>query len=268
MKEYRITDAQGNSAVILPEKGATVISCVLAGQELFCCDRENLESPERPRCGVPFLFPVFGRLPEDSPWPMEIHGFAHTSRWDVTDTADNRLVLTLGDSEATRALFPFAFRVQLTFTMEAGKLTIAQRYENPGAVPLPFAFGFHPYFAAEDPEAVTVQVNAGFTMDMATGKPAPWGQGDARIAYAPGAPEAGGFFLQTVSPARIDPGKGRPICMEFDEHFSRLVLWSLKGRPFLCAEPINHAAGEVIAGKAFCLMPGEALDAKIAFLLT
>ena len=56
-----LTDHTGARAEILPEKGATVISYRSRGQEVFYRDQENLDSPERPRCGVPFLFPVFGR---------------------------------------------------------------------------------------------------------------------------------------------------------------------------------------------------------------
>ena len=83
MQSIVLTDHTGARAEILPEKGATVISYRSRGQEAFYRDQENLDSPERPRCGVPFLFPVFGRTPEGSPYPMEIHGFGHTSSWQV-----------------------------------------------------------------------------------------------------------------------------------------------------------------------------------------
>ncbi|MCD7859839.1 MAG: hypothetical protein LUH51_06670, partial [Firmicutes bacterium] len=95
MREYSIMDSTGAVAKILPEKGATVTSFNVGGREYLYCDRDNLASSERPRCGIPFLFPAFGRFPEDGfvwenkHYPMEIHGFAHTSSWRVLDWEKN-----------------------------------------------------------------------------------------------------------------------------------------------------------------------------------
>ena len=61
MIEYVIRD-NDTQAVILPEKGATVISLKKGDQEYIYYDKENLLSTERPRCGIPYVFPVFGRL--------------------------------------------------------------------------------------------------------------------------------------------------------------------------------------------------------------
>lgn len=91
MKAYTIESKTGIKAVILPEKGATAISLQKEGREFLYCDEENLESPERPRCGIPFLFPIFGRLKEGKytwkgkDYAMEIHGFGHTSSWQVAE---------------------------------------------------------------------------------------------------------------------------------------------------------------------------------------
>ena len=93
MKEYIIKDLNGNHAVVLPEKGATVISFMSNDIECFYKDMGNIESSERPRCGIPFLFPVFGRTSADSIYPMEIHGFGHTSVWKVLSHTDDRLSL-------------------------------------------------------------------------------------------------------------------------------------------------------------------------------
>ena len=62
MRIYTIRDAFGTEARIAPEKGARVVSYYRAGREYLYCDMENLNSPERPRCGIPFLFPILGRL--------------------------------------------------------------------------------------------------------------------------------------------------------------------------------------------------------------
>ena len=42
MQEYSIQDRSGTQAVILPEKGATVISLRKDGKEFLYCDPENM----------------------------------------------------------------------------------------------------------------------------------------------------------------------------------------------------------------------------------
>ena len=99
MKEYMISDGLGTQAVILPEKGATMTRILHNGVDFLYVDEENLASAERPRCGVPFLFPIFGRLTDwkytwdGKEYSMAIHGFGHTSPWQVAAHSENQLVL-------------------------------------------------------------------------------------------------------------------------------------------------------------------------------
>lgn len=265
MQSLRITDHTGSSALILPDKGATVISYQANGQEYLYRDDVNLESSERPRCGIPFLFPVFGRTPADSPYPMEIHGFAHTSVWNVEEHTESVLRLSLRDNEETRKVYPFPFRVELTFSMEDGRLTIRQRYENPGEESMPYAFGFHPYFAVGDPETARVQVNAPLEMDMSTGKPAPYTKSHTSLTFPPNAPEAGAFFLQASDCVIVEYADGKKLRMNFDGHFNRIVLWAVKGKEFLCAEPINSSPNGLVTGDCLKLDPGACVAAEVSF---
>lgn len=263
MKEYKIKDMDGNVATILPEKGATVISFKSKDTEMFYIDRENIDSSERPRCGIPFLFPVFGRTPEGSKYPMEIHGFGHTSVWTVVEEKEDALRLELRSNEETRKIYPFEFRVELLFRVKDGKLSIHQIYENTGGQDMPFAFGFHPYFAVE-PTEVEVKVDAGLEMNMQTGQPVPLGNQPVRILFAAGAPESGAFFLQAKNEAIIMNDE-KKIHMEFDENFNRLVLWAVRGKEFLCVEPINSSPNGLVTGDCYTLVPGEKREAKVTF---
>ena len=159
MLEYCIQDHTGASAVILPEKGATVISYCVGGQEFFYRDDANLASSERPRCGIPFLFPVFGRTPEGSPYPMQIHGFGHTSSWTVVESSESSLTLALLPNEDTRKGYPFQFRVQLTFSraVSVAAVNIWQMVDTADCGPL--ANAVVQYWADGAWENVTNQVN-------------------------------------------------------------------------------------------------------------
>ena len=271
MKTCTIVHKTGLSAVILPEKGATVISLQRDGREFLYCDRDNLNSPERPRCGIPFLFPIFGRLKDGiyrldgKEYAMAIHGFGHTSSWQIVEHTDDTLQLVLEDSEATRAQYPFRFRVTLTYLVSEDGLTVRQTYENLGSVPMPYNYGFHPYFLTAAPENIRVETCADSFFDFAVGGK-PFGQGTVRLTVPEGAPEAGAAFMGVKGPTVLhNETEGKRLTMEFDESFHTHVLWTQAGKRFLCVEPVNGTADGLNTGHHLTLQPGEQKTAFVRF---
>ena len=263
MQEYVISDGLNTRAVILPDKGATVVSFQYKGAEFLYRDQENLDSPERPRCGIPFLFPIFGRLEGSRytwngiPYTMEIHGFGHTSAWQVAQYQPHSLRLVLETSEATLAQYPFPFRVTLEFTVTDGRLTIGQTYENLGHSPMPYNYGFHPYFLTEKPENIAVETTADLFYDFAVGGK-PFGHGNVSIRVPDGAPETGAALMGVHGPTVLHNAvEGRKLTMEFDSSYHTHVLWTQAGKKFLCVEPINGTANGLNTGKYLTLNPGE-----------
>lgn len=263
MKEYRIQDNADNYAVILPEKGATVLKLVSNGVDVFYQNMENILSTERPRCGVPFLFPAFGRTPEDSIYPMPIHGFGHISEWMVLSHAEDELVLELNANESTRKVYPFEFRVELRFSIKDGRLTVHQTYENKDSKDMPYGFGFHPYFAV-NPTGVETMVDAELEMSRYTGQVAPFDKRPVRIEFPEGAAEGGTFFLQAKTGAVLC-GVDKQIHMEFDVNFDKLVFWAVVGKEFLCVEPVNIMPNGLATGDCYTLAPGEKREACVSF---
>ena len=269
MAEYSIQDTSGIRAVILPEKGATVISLCKDGTEFLYCDHQNLSSPERPRCGIPFLFPIFGRLQDGkyswdgTEYAMEIHGFGHTSSWKVAAQEDAMLRLVLEANEDTLTQYPFRFRVTLEFTVEQGALTIRQTYENLDEKPMPYNYGFHPYFLTEKLENLRVETNADTFFDFTVGGKA-FGHGSVSLSMPEGAPETGAAFMGVHGPTVLhNDSERKRLTMEFDESFHTHVLWSQAGKNFLCVEPVNGSANGLNTGVYLTLQPGES---KTAFL--
>jgi galactose mutarotase-like enzyme len=169
LRVFRLTAADGRAhAEIVPELGGLVASLQLPGPDGRpgeCLFRHpwfwEPGTPET-RGGIPLLFPVCGRLlQEDRPglyrvdgqaYVLPIHGFAMRQPWEVAaaDRPDG-LRLRLADSPATRAAYPFAFELELAFDLAPEEFTGRLTVRNPGAVPLPYAAGFHPYFATPAP---------------------------------------------------------------------------------------------------------------------
>ena len=267
---YTIDDDQGCTATIAPEKGATVVSLTREGEEYLYRDEQNLRSSERPRCGIPFLFPIFGRLKEGRfswkgrEYPMEIHGFAHTSAWRAEQQRSDRLVLSLEHNAQTWSQYPFAFRMELTFQVREGSLIIHPSLRNQGQEPMPFQYGFHPYFLTPNPESVRVEIHANFFMDGQSEQPRLFGQGQGGIVLAEGAGEAGGAFLGVEGPSVVDLGD-RKVTISQNGDYPTLILWTQAGKPFLCVEPICGTPNGLNTGDCRMLYPGETWEGEIKF---
>ena len=102
---------------------------------------------------APILFPVVGKPAgevirvDGRAYPMKQHGFARRSAFDVVATEPHRAVFVLTDDAETRAAYPFAFRLEVAFTLHGATLRIAVTVANPADTPLPASLGFHPAFA-------------------------------------------------------------------------------------------------------------------------
>lgn len=102
---------------------------------------------------APVLFPIVCALNQgryrlgDAHYALPKHGFARTSLFECTQHGAAEARFRLNDSAATRAVFPFAFALELSFRLDGAALHLAATVANPGDEPLPFSFGFHPAFA-------------------------------------------------------------------------------------------------------------------------
>ena len=76
------------------------------------CAIKNYESSDRPRCGVPILFPSCGKPDggvhhfNGSDYPIEVHGFADLLPWQVKTAADDEIVLTLTPQRPDQVCLP------------------------------------------------------------------------------------------------------------------------------------------------------------------
>ena len=100
---------------------------------------------------APVLFPLVGRLPEDAyyyegrDYKLPQHGFARDQEFALVHQTDTELVFRLHHDESTRAVFPFAFELTITYTLQADLLTVRWDVRNPAAdQPLLFSIGAHP----------------------------------------------------------------------------------------------------------------------------
>lgn len=102
---------------------------------------------------APILFPIVGMLNEgryrlgEADYALSKHGFARQSEFEVVDAGDAAARFRLRDNAQTRAVYPFAFALELIFEVAGATLRMRAEVANLGDEAMPFSFGFHPAFA-------------------------------------------------------------------------------------------------------------------------
>jgi galactose mutarotase-like enzyme len=102
---------------------------------------------------APVLFPIVGMVRDGRyrldgrEYAIPKHGVARGARFSVTSTGSDFAHFRLTDSAETRVNYPFAFALDVDFSLAGNTLHIVATVCNRGNVPLPFSFGFHPAFA-------------------------------------------------------------------------------------------------------------------------
>ena len=141
------TISNGYLTAIVKELGAELCSLTNAEGLQLIWDG----GPAWPR-HAPILFPIVGRLKNDElrhhgrTYSMKQHGFARDHRFTWCDTQSQSCTLSLSDNEETRARYPFAFRLDVIFTVDSKQLVIAYELTNTGKETLPASIGAHPAF--------------------------------------------------------------------------------------------------------------------------
>jgi galactose mutarotase-like enzyme len=101
---------------------------------------------------APLLFPIVGRLKNDELrhrgkiYPMTQHGFARDHRFDWAQREPTSCKLQLRDNTATRARYPFGFRLSVAYALNGADLEIGLEITNTGDEMLPASVGAHPAF--------------------------------------------------------------------------------------------------------------------------
>lgn len=260
-----LTLADGDFALtVTPEKGGMATSFTKAGDEYLWLRDKNFESTDRPRCGVPILFPNCGKPDggvhhfNGADYPIENHGLADLLPWQVKSATDEAIELTLTPNGLTKFVYPFEFCLTMRYTLAGGKAGLALTVENKGDKAMPFSVGFHPYFAASKLENVNFDIKAATCSESAKGEQ-PAAPAKITLTKKDGAAESIRLLTGVKSPMVLsDSGNGHKVTVAFDEAvFGNGVLWQQNAETFVCMEPWNGWANSVNEdGKHETLAPG------------
>jgi galactose mutarotase-like enzyme len=225
---------------------------------------------------APLLFPIVGRLKndqlrhQDKFYPMTQHGFARDSHFAWIERGPSSCRLALTDSAETRARYPFAFRLTVTYSLRDGALDVSFEIANPGTEMLPASLGGHPAFNWPLLPGLTKE---SYRLTFSHDEPAPIRRlKDGLLRAKPEPTPIKGRVLALseklfdddaiildapASKAVRYAAEGGPSLEISWDGFHELGIWSKPGgAPFLCIEPWHGFASPVDFDGEFANKPG------------
>lgn len=244
-KTYILSDDSTDSQIeVVPERGGIVTSWRINGQEVFYLDSDRFTHPELSvRGGNPVLFPLCGNLPNDTynvdgqDIKIKQHGFARELAWKATKQSDvdkASLTVELGSNDQTKLVYPFDFHLAFTYQLQGDTLEIHQEYQNLSSTPMPFSSGFHPYFLCGNKNQIEADIPSINYQDNRTKENVAF---DGKFNFDQDEIDAVFGNLSSRSTAIIDNDRKLKIALNYDDFYTYLVFWTVKGKDFYCLEP-------------------------------
>lgn len=269
---YILSDETISSKVsVVPERGGIITTWRIGETEIFYLDTERFADPSLSvRGGIPLLFPICGNLSDDTytlngqTYQLKQHGFARNLPWEVTDQSVENgasVTVSLKSNEQTREVYPFDFELNFIYTLRGNTLELRYRHTNLSREPMPFATGIHPYFMVTDKPQLEFDLPS--TQFQA--------KGDTSIQTFSGGfdferdeIDVAFFNLSKSSAVVNDPSRNLKLTLNWDERYSTLVFWTVKGKDFYCLEPWSSPRNALNTGESLMTaQPGETVETFI-----
>jgi galactose mutarotase-like enzyme len=289
----------GLEAAFVPAAGMVGCSLRDGGDELLG-QRGGLARyvEERSTMGIPLLHPWANRVGERKfsvaggtvdlwahpglytlgPKGLPIHGLlAAADGWSVQQHEDTQEGPRLSASfdfagdENRMAVFPFPHELRIAAGIEDRTLTIATTIRASGDVPVPIAFGYHPYFRLPGVDrsawAVEVPVSERVVLDS---EELPTGEREkAEVPAGPlGSRTFDDEFVAPDQPFVLEGG-GRRIEVLFGRGFPYAQVYAPDDDDVIAFEPMTAPTNALVTGRDLTLLePGEAYEASFSIKVT
>lgn len=224
---------------------------------------------------APLLFPICGGLKEDryafggKDYALPKHGFARKTEFAGKSVSDTKAAFVLESSAATLRVFPFAFKLTVTYELIGNKLKVTNAVENPADETMYFSIGAHEGYACpEGIEAYEIRFDEKQTLDSYILDGNLLENNTLRIIEdSDRLPLKQAYFavdalvfkhikFNKVTLARI--GGDKKVTVEFDKA-QYFLLWTKPNANYICLEP--WCGVQDIVGSDFDLTKKEGIIA-------
>ncbi|MCP8884765.1 aldose 1-epimerase family protein [Devosia sp. XJ19-1] len=236
----------------------------------------------------PVLFPIVGKAPNDTVsvdgerFQMSQHGFARRSNFELLVEESDRCVYRLTASEASRAMYPFDFQLDVEHRIEGRAVVVTAEVSNRDHRVMPFGIGFHPAFAwplpggegkahdieLDDGAAPALHRLSGGLVDPQS-LPSPFVDGRLQLNHSLFAQDAMLFPEGAGAGLVYGPQTGPSVHFTW-ENLPNFALWSKSGGGFICLEPWHGTAAEVggsgeLAERPYSVLLGPGARGRYSF---
>jgi galactose mutarotase-like enzyme len=208
---------------------------------------------------APNLFPVVGGclnnqiLIDRQAYPMERHGFARRSIFELDENTDTSARFSLSDSDETRDVYPYRFKFGVEYTLNGPALTVTYRVENTDDKDVFFSVGGHPafnvpmhdgenynsYFLEFDEDLDGLETHRISPTGFFTGETAPLEMEESRLWLGEYLFNEDALVIKNLDTKKVVlrcKSHNQSITVDFAD-FDYLGIWSKPGAPFVCIEP-------------------------------
>lgn len=276
-KTYILSDQNAQSRIeVVPERGGIITRWQLRDEEILYLDAERFANPNLTvRGGIPILFPICGNLPDNiytihgKEYQLKQHGFARDLPWQVIDQQSQEcasITLLLESNDQTKQLYPFDFQVIFTYQLKGNTLEIRQSYTNNSAESMPFSTGLHPYFLTSDKTGLQFHIPSTQYRDQINNTIHPFiGSFDYQIDEI----DVEFRDLSDCSASVTDNSRKLHLHLSYDNAYSRVVFWTVKGKDYYCLEPWTAPRNAMNTGEQLIILEPEAsIETVVALTVT
>ena len=227
-----------------------------------CDGVEHMWQAEKSHWGyhAPILFPFCGKVRDGMIEArgqhfenLPQHGFARIGEHTLVQYNKTSVILELRDSEATHAMWPYAFRLVTTYTLQGNTVHHKLTVENTDDEPISFGIGYHPGFAIPFDDQHTAgdyefRFDTPQSLLCLNHQPSGLFQGDTYyLGYNTNTIAIDETLFANDSHCMVnltaktlgvyEKGSGRGVVCDISE-FPYTLIWSKPGIPkFVCIEP-------------------------------
>lgn len=205
---------------------------------------------------APILFPIVGFLKDGKTWiggqEVEIpkHGVLRNRPCEVIDHQTDRVTVRFTSDEESLKVYPYAFEVDVCFSLEGTSVSVDYQIRNAGSEPMLFSLGSHPAIALDlesseltdysirfaEPESLDLY---GLDDTLLVQKQGGYLHEEATIPLSETTFEDDALIFKDVRSRRVSlhhQEKGTLLEMELREA-PHLAFWAKPGAAFVCFEP-------------------------------
>ena len=220
----------------------------------------------------PILFPICSGLKDDEfiyngkTYTLQKHGFARKAKFQVEKVLGNKAVFLLSSENCPQENYPFKYELRVSYTLEGKKVNVEYDIRNFTDGDMYFSIGAHEaYHCPEGIENYQIIFDQKENLDsyllegpLLSFNTKNYGKNTNTLQLNSSLFDDDCLIFKNLNSRGVtlkNKTTGQKIKVEFDG-FDYMLIWTVKGAPFVCIEPWCGITDNVNTTKQLCEKEG------------